>query len=110
MQEADSRTIWSDTAREEENGYFAGGKITFTSGANSGLSMEVKAFAEGQFTLVLPMPHDIAAGDDYVAVAGCDKNFATCCERFNNALNFRGEPHVPGMDRMLETSATRSQW
>lgn len=110
VQETDSRTIWADAARTEENGYFAGGKITFTSGANSGLSMEVKAFAEGQFTLVLPMPYDIAGGDGYVAVAGCDKNFATCCERFNNALNFRGEPHVPGMDRMLETSATRSQW
>jgi hypothetical protein len=29
---------------------------------------------------------------------GCDKQFATCVNRFKNALNFRGEPHVPGGD------------
>jgi len=29
---------------------------------------------------------------------GCDKRFATCVGRFDNAANFRGEPHVPGND------------
>ncbi len=29
---------------------------------------------------------------------GCDKRFATCVSRFDNAANFRGEPHVPGND------------
>lgn len=29
---------------------------------------------------------------------GCDKMFATCRDRFSNAANFRGEPHVPGRD------------
>jgi hypothetical protein len=27
--------------------------------------------------------------------------------RVDNAVNFRGEPHVPGLDRMLETAGTR---
>lgn len=67
-------------------------------------------YASGQFTLVLPMPYAVESGDSYIAQAGCDKNFATCVARFDNAVNFRGEPHVPGMDRMLETSATRSKW
>lgn len=31
---------------------------------------------------------------------GCDKRFATCRDRFANALNFRGEPHVPGADSL----------
>lgn len=105
-----SNAVFADAARSEENGYFAAGKITFTSGANEGLSMEVKAFDSGVFTLVLPMPYGVAGGDGYTAQAGCDKNFATCVERFGNAVNFRGEPHVPGIDRMLETSATRSEW
>ena len=26
----------------------------------------------------------------------CDKNFITCCNKFNNAVNFRGEPFIPG--------------
>ena len=24
----------------------------------------------------------------------CDKNFITCCNKFNNAVNFRGEPTI----------------
>jgi uncharacterized phage protein (TIGR02218 family) len=30
--------------------------------------------------------------------AGCDKRLGTCAERFANAVNFRGEAHVPGFD------------
>jgi hypothetical protein len=41
-------------------------------------------------------------------VAGCDKELDTCIARFNNAVNFRGEPFVPGTDKILKTSATRS--
>jgi uncharacterized phage protein (TIGR02218 family) len=32
---------------------------------------------------------------------GCDRRFATCRERFGNAVNFRGEPHLPGNDLLL---------
>jgi hypothetical protein len=41
---------------------------------------------------------------------GCDKTLPTCFAKFNNVVNFRGEPLVPGLDRMLETAGTRSQW
>ena len=68
--------------------------------------MEVKAFLGGQFTFVLPMPNAIAVGDTFKAIAGCDKTFSTCYTNFNNALNFRGEPYVPGMDKLLSTSST----
>lgn len=106
--QADDRQVFTDSTRAEDSGYFAAGKVTFTSGANAGLSMEVKEFQNGQFTLALPLPASIKAGDGYDAVAGCDKTFETCITRFNNAVNFRGEPHVPGTDRLLETAATRS--
>lgn len=106
----ENKAAFTDAARTQASGYFAGGKVTFSSGENAGLSMEIKAFSQGKFTLALPMPYAIGAGDGYSASAGCDKNFATCVQRFDNALNFRGEPHVPGIDRMLETSATRSEW
>ena len=29
---------------------------------------------------------------------GCDKRLATCSGRFGNAVNFRGEPWLPGID------------
>jgi len=31
-------------------------------------------------------------------VEGCDKSLATCAGRFGNAVNFRGEPYLPGID------------
>lgn len=68
--------------------------------------MEIKEFANTQFTLVLPMPNNVAVGDTFNAIAGCDKTIGTCVAKFNNAVNFRGEPYVPDMDKMLATSAT----
>lgn len=37
-------------------------------------------------------------GDMVEISEGCDRSFATCRGRFANAANFRGEPHLPGMD------------
>ena len=68
--------------------------------------MEIKAFLNTQVTFVLPMPNAVAVGDTFHAIAGCDKSFPTCYSRFANAVNFRGEPYVPGMDSLLTTSAT----
>lgn len=100
--------MFTDAARAEPNGYFAYGTLTFTSGANMGLSIEVRDFVGGRFTLFLPLPNLVTPGDAYSVVAGCDKRIDTCSARFANAVNFRGEPHLPGNDRILETSATRS--
>lgn len=109
---ANPRQIFADAARLEATAHFTGGAVTFTDGDNAGLSMEVKehrlnAAIGGVFTLALPLPYPIAAGDAYSLVAGCDKTLATCAGRFGNAVNFRGEPHIPGLDRLLQTAGTR---
>lgn len=98
---------FTDSTKMQASGYFSGGLLTFTGGANAGLSMEVREFAAARFGLFLPMPNAIAIGHTYTVIAGCDKRFDSCVTKFNNALNFRGEPHVPGTDKILETSATR---
>lgn len=97
-----------DDDRAEETGYFSYGTVTFTSGANDGISMEIRDYCNGRFSLFLPLPHALAEGDAYSAVAGCDKRFDTCISRFSNAVNFRGEPHLPGTDKIYETPNTRS--
>lgn len=99
---------FTDTNRNEQNGYFDYGKITFTSGTNQGVEMEVKEFRGGAFSMSLPLPHALENGDGYSVQAGCDRRVLTCQNRFGNVMNFRGEPHVPGLDTVLETSATRS--
>ena len=76
----------------------------------AGLEMEVKEYVQNQYILlVLPMPNAIAAEDNFEITAGCDKTFKSCVSKFNNAINFRGHPHLPGMDRILETAGTRSK-
>ena len=83
-------------------GYFAFGKITMTSGASKGLSMEVKAYGPGTITLQLQFPLGVAVGDTYSLVAGCAGRFnEDCVTRFSNGINFRGEPFLPGMDKVL---------
>jgi uncharacterized phage protein (TIGR02218 family) len=49
---------------------------------------------------MLPISEPIQAGDKYSITAGCDKQFNTCVEKFNNAINFRGEPHIPQPERI----------
>ena len=106
---AEGAHAFSDENREEANGYFTNGVLTFLSGDNASLSIEVRDYSAGKFSLFLPMPKTITVGDTYRVVAGCDKRLDTCINRFSNVLNFRGEPHVPGTDKMMETSATRSK-
>jgi uncharacterized phage protein (TIGR02218 family) len=84
-----------------EDGWFSAGRLTFSGGANTGLSVEVKNHRGGdpvRLTLWQAMPEPIAAGDTFIVTAGCDKRFETCRGRFNNAVNFRGFPNIPGND------------
>lgn len=76
----------------------AGGELTWTSGANSGLTVEVKAISGSTITLFVPTPKTITAGDGYSVYAGCDKSLTTCNATFGNVVNFRGEPWAPGSD------------
>jgi len=84
-----------------DDGWFTAGKLVFTSGGNDGLSVEVKSHRnDGTVTVELwqAMPEPIASGDTFIVSAGCDKRFQTCHGRFNNTVNFRGFPNIPGND------------
>ena len=83
------------------DGWFTGGKLAFTSGANSGAQVAVKQHSGGQLALWQPMAQPIAIGDSFTVSAGCDKYFTTCQSKFANQLNFRGFPHMPGNDHVL---------
>ncbi|HEX3754556.1 MAG TPA: DUF2163 domain-containing protein [Rhizomicrobium sp.] len=87
------------------SGYFTGGKLSFTSGANAGRAMEVKRHALGggivSIELWQTMSQAVLAGDAFTVTPGCDKLFATCKAKFNNAVNFRGYPYMPGNDAVM---------
>lgn len=87
------------------DGWFTGGRLAFTSGANDGEAIEVKRHRiEGDDVIIelwQQMAQPIAENDGFVVTAGCDKRFATCRDRFDNAVNFRGFPHIPGNDFIM---------
>jgi uncharacterized phage protein (TIGR02218 family) len=102
---ADRRVFTASGLTGFAAGWFDRGRLTWTTGANDGRSAEVKSHRKASGAAVIelwqPMHHDIVAGNDFVVTAGCDKRFATCREKFDNVVNFRGFPHMPGNDFAL---------
>lgn len=101
---ASPRRVFADSTRSEADGYFDAGKITFMTGANAGFSIEVKSYVltGGVVTAQLPLPYDVSIGDSYEMTPGCLKRLdEDCLDKFNNVINFRGFPHLPGLDQLV---------
>jgi uncharacterized phage protein (TIGR02218 family) len=79
-------------------GVFARGTLRFLDGKNAGLSVTILEHDGAVLTLSELPFHPILPGTRVALMQGCDRQFATCRDRFANALNFRGEPHLPGND------------
>jgi uncharacterized phage protein (TIGR02218 family) len=77
---------------------YAYGALRWLGGANSGTASAILRSADGMLSLREPPAFAPAAGDLIEISEGCDKLLATCAGRFSNAVNFRGEPHLPGID------------
>jgi uncharacterized phage protein (TIGR02218 family) len=97
---SDGRRFGANNAKSDH--YYRFGLIRWTSGQNMGREFVVKAYASGQFTLAFAAPFAVAVGDTFVATRGCDRQFSTCRDVFNNVKNFRGEPPhlLPGEDKI----------
>ena len=85
-------------APEPSAGAYGGGRLRWFGGANGGLETGVARSEGARLWLVEPPRFAVAAGVLVEVIEGCDKSLATCAGRFGNAANFRGEPHLPGID------------
>ncbi|MFN0114576.1 MAG: DUF2163 domain-containing protein [Paracoccaceae bacterium] len=86
--------------------WFEKGRLQMTSGPAQGLAGQVKndrLRADGGRVVELWDRLGIApgAGDSVELTAGCDKRTETCKLKFNNFMNFRGFPHIPGEDWLM---------
>lgn len=95
------RSFLASGISEAETGFFSGGRLTWTSGANVGRTMRVARHAGGEIQLARDPGFAIAPGDGFSVSAGCDKSFAMCRARFANHERFRGFPHMPGPEAVL---------
>jgi uncharacterized phage protein (TIGR02218 family) len=83
--------------------WFSDGVLQWASGLESGGISRVlehtKTGAVVSITLSNSPRFPVLAGVAFSIKAGCDKSFGTCKIKFNNSLNFRGFPHIPGNDQ-----------
>lgn len=90
--------------------WFTTGKASWLTGANSGTAGEIKAWdaATSTVTLFLATVYPITVGDTLTLTVGCDKRRQTCVQRFDNIVNMRGEPYLPGLDKALDYPSPHS--
>lgn len=89
------------------DGWFTRGVLSITSGAARGRASEVKHHASrggvARFELWLPVLGPPLPGDTFTVTVGCDRQHATCRDKFANATRYRGFPHMPGNDFLAAT-------
>lgn len=94
---SDDGAVTLDRTEPVANGW-GEGRLRWLSGANVGLEDAVAMSAGAVVTLATLPRFAIADGDRVEVIEGCDRMLATCAGRFANAVNFRGEPYLPGID------------
>lgn len=77
----------------------AGGTLRWLDGPQAGLAAGVMA-GDSEVGLVIDLPVDDTTppGSRALLREGCDHTLDSCATRFGNAVNFRGEPFLPGND------------
>lgn len=80
----------------QDAGYYEKGRITFTSGANSGQIRTIRGHNGLAFTLSHLLPSAPSSGDTADIFPGCRKRFIEdCTSKYNNNSGFLGFPWIP---------------
>jgi uncharacterized phage protein (TIGR02218 family) len=74
------------------------GSLRWIEGPQAGLAMEIVSADESGLVLDIALDAALAPGTRALLREGCDHTLQTCSDRFANAINFQGEPFVPGND------------
>jgi len=75
--------------------HYAQGTVTWLTGDNVGMRIEVITNTAGNVLTLLPCALPVQPGDTGTITRGCFHTVAAC-KGYNNLPNYRGEPNVPG--------------
>lgn len=91
------------TAFTQEDDHWKLGLVHFLTGNNAEVAIEVLSNdqSDNSVTLFLPTPFPLQVGDTGEIWPGCDKTIQTCLDRFDNVVNFRGEPFQPDEETLF---------
>lgn len=87
--------------------WFTRGVLTFSSGRSVTIKRHIASAPNARIDLWHPPRFAIAIGESVMLQAGCDKQFTTCKTKFNNQINFRGFPHMPGSDFVMAVASAK---
>lgn len=84
------------------------GQVRWIDGPHAGITMHVVHVQGTALVLDQPMASVLASGARAMLREGCDHTINTCTSRFANAVNFRGEPFLPGNDLLTRYPTSSS--
>lgn len=92
--------------------WFECGRCDVVDGPAGGLQAPIKGDRVDARGRLIELWHPFGVsprpGDRVRLTAGCDRRAATCREKFDNFLNFRGFPNIPGEDWLAAVPALRA--
>ncbi|MCC6926110.1 DUF2163 domain-containing protein [Novosphingobium sp.] len=80
--------------------HFVGGQLRWLDGPYAGLSSGIAGTQGSALLLEVPLDQAPPPGSRVLLREGCDRTLETCVSRFANAINFQGEPFLPGNDQI----------
>ena len=86
---------------------FVDGRLRFEAGPQAGLEFGIIKASGTSLMLDRPLVEGTSIGTDVQLLEGCDRQLTTCETRFANAINFRGEPFLPGNDLLARYANPR---
>ncbi len=84
------------------------GWLRWLDGPHAGLTMLIVESDAGGVMLDAPLSPDVQPGMRAWLREGCDHTIRTCADRFGNAVNFQGEPFLPGNDLLVRSAQAPS--
>lgn len=101
--DAETNRVTVDTAAAPDD--LAVGWLRWLDGPHAGLAMTIMLADAAGLVLDTPLDPDLAPGLRALVREGCDHTLDTCATRFANAVNFQGEPFLPGNDLLTRYPA-----
>lgn len=85
--------------RKNQEDWYMNGMVIFRTGKLAGKGYEIRASQGDLLALFVPLEMQPAPGDWVEVFPGCDHSLGPQGnQKFNNIVNYRGEPYAPGPD------------
>lgn len=103
---SDGKTFTFESFPSFKGGWFERGVLEVLDGAGEGLSGHIKVDRRTtgsgrRLVLWQAIRAELKPGDRIGLQVGCDKRPETCRSKFDNMINFRGFPTIPGEDWLM---------